>query len=75
MTGLLALFIVVAFFGVLHHLNQMVFGKPTVSLKVQLPASCLVALVITMVPVVVLGVYLPEPAYQLLQLAASSLGR
>lgn len=74
-TGLLALFIVVAFFGVLHHLNQMVFGKPTVSLKVQLPASCLVALVITMVPVVVLGVYLPEPAYQLLQLAASSLGR
>ena len=27
-TGLLAGFVIVAFFGILYHLNRMVFGKP-----------------------------------------------
>lgn len=73
--GLLAVFIAVAFFGVLYHLNQMVFGIPTTGVKTPLPVSCLVALVITLVPFVFLGIYLPEPVHRLLHLAATSLGR
>ena len=74
-TGLLTLFIVIAFFGVLFQINHMVFGKPTMILKSTLPMTCIVALIITVLPVILLGVYIPGPVYDLLHLAASSLGR
>ena len=73
--GLLALFIMIAFFGILFQINHMVFGKPTGTLKTTLPATCVVALVIIVLPVILLGVYIPRPVYDLLHLAAYSLGR
>ncbi len=74
-TGLLALFIVIAFSGVLFKINHMVFGKPTMTLKTNLPATCAVAVVIVALPVILLGVYIPGPVYDLLRLAAYSIGR
>ena len=73
--GLLALFIVIAFSGVLFKINHMVFGKPTMTLKTNLPATCVVAVVIVALPVILFGVYIPGTVYDLLRLAAYSIGR
>lgn len=77
---LLAVFIVVAFFGVLLHLNQMVFGAPekgadTSHKQFRLPASCGIALFLAAIPIFVLGVYVPKPLHDLLSLAASELAK
>jgi hydrogenase-4 component F len=74
-TGLLALFVVMAFFGVLLHINRMVFGKPAeaagaLPVKASLPASCRLTLVLAALPIIILGLYLPAPVDQLLRLAA-----
>lgn len=86
-TGLLAVFIVIAFFGVMVHLNRMVFGAPENEAKAQdfpgpregmegrLPFSCALILILAAVPVVVLGVYVPKPLHDLLTLAAAALTR
>jgi len=77
-TVLLALFIGIAFFGVLVHVNRMVFGKPTGNphpIRVQLPFSCVLTLILAAAPIVVLGVYVPEPLHQLLNQAALCLSR
>ena len=84
-TALLAAFIAIAFFGVMLHLNRMVFGAPadaaaepdhsgseTVT-PFSLPTSCRLALILAAVPVLVLGVYVPEPLHRLLTMAASGL--
>ncbi len=74
--GALTFFIGIAFCGIMYQVNQMVFGKefkpggqPT------LPASCVATLILAAVPVVVLGLFVPEPLHDLLRLAALSLGR
>lgn len=73
--ALLAFFIVVAFFAILFHVNHMVFGRPPVRVpEAALPASATAALLIAVVPVLVLGLYIPRPLYHLLRLAAGSLG-
>jgi hydrogenase-4 component F len=79
-TGLLALFIVIAFFGVMLHINRMVFGPPGPNdsklenvEKFRLPFSCGLALIIAAVPVVLLGVYIPRPLSDLLAQAAAAL--
>jgi hydrogenase-4 component F len=86
-TGLLAVFIIIAFFGVLLHLNRMVFGvreNDTMSDgnpvrermgTFRLPFSCRLALMLAAVPVLVLGVYIPKPLQELLRLAAGALIR
>jgi hydrogenase-4 component F len=89
-TGLLAVFIVVAFFGIMLQINRMVFGNPEISLMDDttrhfgraiipgrniLPVTCVIALIVTVIPVILFGVYLPEQLYQLLHHAASALGR
>jgi len=85
-TALLALFIAIAFFGVMVHVNRMVFGAPADTpgeeeapsaphAPFRLPASCALALVLAAVPVLVLGVYVPEPLHRLLTLAAAALAR
>ncbi len=88
--GLLALFIGIAFFGIMYHINRMVFGSPEISLMDDrtllfgrsiipkrniLPLTCIIALIVTVIPVILLGVYLPDQLYQLLHQAAASLGR
>ncbi len=77
-TGLLAAFVVIAFFGILGHLNRMVFGQPAPGADgaaVRLPLSCGVTLVLAGAPIVVLGVYMPPPLHRLLEAAAQSLAR
>jgi hydrogenase-4 component F len=78
-TGLLATFIVIAFFGVMAHVNRMVFTKPETGNYTtdtadtfRLPFSCRLALFLAAVPVLVLGVYVPEPLHDLLTLAAAA---
>jgi hydrogenase-4 component F len=75
-TALLVVFITVAFFGILLHVNRMVFGQPTIRPAAghrAIPFTCLLALVVAAVPVVVLGVYQPASLHELLALAASYL--
>lgn len=85
--GLLATFIVIAFFGVMTHLNRMVFGAPASAMgerkhtgpetaeTFHLPFSCRLALILAAVPVLVLGVYVPKPLHDLLTLAADAVTR
>jgi len=85
--SLLTAFIVIAFFGVLLHLNRMVFCSPENGApanrhsngqnekRFRLPFSCGLALILAAVPVVVLGFYVPKPLHDLLSLAASEVAR
>ena len=83
--ALLAAFIVIAFFGVMAHLNRMVFDPPptgapdprhaasnTVS-AFRLPFSCRLALIVAAIPVLLFGVYIPKPLHDLLTMAAAAL--
>lgn len=73
--GLLAALIVVAFVGILMHVNQMVFGRPEPgTTSATLPLTCRVAVLAAAVPVLFLGLYIPAPLHHLLQLAAGQLG-
>jgi hydrogenase-4 component F len=75
-TALLAIFITVAFFGILRHVNRMVFGQPTeyaAPAHTALPFTCVLTLVLSAIPIVVLGVYQPESLHGLLTLAAAKL--
>jgi hydrogenase-4 component F len=77
-TALLALFIAIAFFSILIHINSMVFGRPDgnpAPPRVHLPFTSVLALVIAAIPIVIFGVYLPEPLHRLLGLAASTLAK
>jgi len=75
-TGLLALFIIIAFCGVLFPINRMVFGKPTELVsRTTVATTSIVTLVLAAIPVILLGLYLPGPLHELLRLAAASLGR
>ena len=68
------------------HINRMVFGAPendvrqspndpirTRNRKFRLPFSCGLALILAAVPVLVLGVYIPQPLHDLLRQAAAAL--
>ena len=74
--AILATLIVIAFVAILMHVNQMAFGEPgkLYGAKTALPATCRVAVVAAALPVIVLGVYIPAPVNDLLQLAAHQLG-
>ena len=86
-TGLLALFVVIAFFGVMVHVNRMVFGTAKGGqveedqpdeiggMRFRLPFSCALALLLAAIPVIVLGVYIPPPLNELLKQAAAALVR
>lgn len=73
--GLLIVFIITAFSAVMFHINRMVFGSPSGDVAEQLPLSVIVSLIIAVVPVVLLGVYMPGRLEHLLINAASVLGR
>jgi len=73
--GILASLIVIAFVGIMMHVNRMVFGRPDgPCAPVALPLTCRFAVVVAAIPVAVLGVYIPAPVYHLLNLAAQQLG-
>ena len=74
--ALLAAFIVIAFCAVLFHVNRIVFGRPESLQKdaTALPVTSGLALVLAIIPVIVLGVWIPAPIHSLLSLAGASLG-
>ncbi len=71
--ALLAIFIVVAFFGLLRHLTHMIGGEPEGPCR-RLPAPCLWALGLGAIPVVLFGVWIPRGLGDALQSAARVLG-
>jgi hydrogenase-4 component F len=76
--GLLATFITIAFFGILQHVNAMVFGQPSESAasgQTTIPPSCILALVLAAIPVVILGLYQPAWLHALVTQAAADLTR
>jgi len=77
-TALLVIFITIAFFGILLHVNGMVFGPPSDPsehgrVTAELPFSCLLTLGLAAIPILVLGVYQPLSLHNLVALAASNL--
>lgn len=87
-TALLAAFIAIAFFGIMAHVNRMVFGAlpngeappshlppSDTGMAPRLPFSCRLALLVAALPVLVLGVYVPRPLHELLRMAAAALSR
>jgi len=80
-TGFLATFIVIAFFGVMAHVNRMVFtssqtqSETATTETFRLPFSCRLALILAAAPVLVLGVYVPKALNDLLTLAATAVMR
>ncbi len=76
--GGLVIFIVIAFCGIMSHVNGMVFGVPleTVAAKpAALPMACKLTLAIAVIPVVILGIYSPHAIHTLMHFAALSMGR
>ncbi len=83
--GLLAAFIAVAFFGILLHINRMVFGAApdprgeetghSTAAAPPLPLSCRAMLIVGGALVVLLGLYLPARLDDLLRLAAGAWSR
>jgi len=83
---LLILFIAIAFFGIMLHVNRMVFGPPEegstpspaktaeAAHPSSLPLSCRLTLALAAIPVLVLGVYTPPPLHDLMVAAAKALG-
>lgn len=75
-TGLLILFILIAFGGIMYNVNRMVFGQGLASVdRTRLPLSCRLTLAMTVIPVFLLGFYMPEPLHNLLRFAAAWFGR
>jgi hydrogenase-4 component F len=72
---ILAALIVLAFIGIMLQVNRMVFGRPDWPRQdVGVPLTCRIAVIAAVLPVIVLGVYIPSPVHSLLQLAARQLG-
>ncbi|MCK7495970.1 MAG: NADH-quinone oxidoreductase subunit C [Comamonadaceae bacterium] len=71
--GLLALFIAIAFLGVMRQVNRMAFGEPLSDSSAPLPVSTIAAVALAFAPVLLLGLYMPEPLAHLLEAAASDI--
>lgn len=73
--GSLALFVGVAFWAILSRVNRMVFGQARETApRPRPPIPSLIALGLTAIPVLALGLYLPPRVTALLRLAAQALG-
>ncbi len=73
--ALLALFVVIAFCGILLQIGRMVFGMPEPAVSgAAAPASCRLTLLLAAIPMTVLGLYVPAAIQGLLTAAAAALG-
>jgi hydrogenase-4 component F len=73
--AILATLIVIAFIAIMFQVNRMLLGKPDLKSRVApVPLSCRTAVLAGIVPIVLLGVFVPAPVHSLLQLAAQQLG-
>jgi len=74
--GFLAFFIVLGFAAILRHVTRMSFGTGSgPRWSGGIPHSCLAALAITALPLVILGVFMPAWLGGLLGLAGAAMGR
>jgi len=75
-TGLLTIFIVIAFIAIVVQIGGLVFREPTSGQTPArtLPVSSVLALGFAFLPVLVFGFYLPPPLRQLIHQAAALLG-
>ncbi|MGB6984916.1 MAG: proton-conducting transporter membrane subunit [Candidatus Aquilonibacter sp.] len=71
--ALLAIFIVIAFFGLMWHVTSMLAGAPHPPARHAVPLTCTLALIVAAVPVLVLGVWLPAGLAEALESAAKVL--
>lgn len=73
--GLLAFFVVIAFCAVMLHVNRMIFGVGEHEMQAAIvPRSCKVTLALAAIPLVIIGIYVPAPLYDLLKAAAGAMG-
>ncbi len=76
--GILVIFIAIAFFAIMNHVSRMVFGKDDtkkpVAKSYSLPISSKITFLIAFIPIVVLGLYIPETLHKLTILAAATVG-
>jgi hydrogenase-4 component F len=73
--ALLAVLVVIAFCAVMLQVNRMVFGVPEHEIRaVIVPRSCKMTLAFAAIPLVIIGVYVPGPLYDLLKAAARAMG-
>ena len=76
--GFLIAFICIAFFAIMNHVNHMVFGIDEQdnedNLTKTLPVSLKITLIIAIIPVIILGVYIPDFIQKLITLAVTVLG-
>ena len=73
-TGLLTVFIVLAFIAILYQVGRIAFGEPAASTVTPLPVTSVAALAVAFAPVLVFGLYLPPPLTALIRQAAALLG-
>ncbi len=77
--GLLTLFIATAFFAIMNHVSRMALGmdaseNPNALQHGALPVSCKITLIVAAIPILVLGIYIPDDLAALTRLAATALG-
>jgi len=73
--AILAILIVVAFVAIMLQVNSMIFGQSEFySSAEEAPLSCRTAVVLGAIPILFLGVFIPQPVHSLLALAAQQLG-
>jgi hydrogenase-4 component F len=77
--GLLVFFIVIAFIAIMNHISRMVFGvgeeiKPVGKRPDPFPLSCKITLILTAVPLITLGIFIPGVLNGLIVLAAATIG-
>jgi hydrogenase-4 component F len=74
-TGLLAIFIMTGFCAIMFHINRMVFGAPATGIASRaLPLTCKATLALAAIPLIAIGIYIPEPFENLLKAAAMAMG-
>jgi len=72
---ILTALIVIAFVAIMRQVNTMLFGKPDpLAAAVTVSASSRTAVALAILPVALLGIYIPGPLHSLLTLAAQQLG-
>jgi len=72
--GLLAALVAIAFAAVTFHVTRMVFGAGDGTAAAAVPLSCRATILIAAIPLVVIGVWVPAPLYDLLRAAAAAIG-
>jgi hydrogenase-4 component F len=72
--ALLALFVIVAFCAIMFHVNRMVFGAPATNAAPAMPLACKATLMLAAIPLIAIGIYVPQPLQELLRAAAANMG-